>query len=809
MGYIAAQYRIRLDIPRSEIIRLEKPPEDLFIRAEKKLQAEQKAKNIKFYEIHKDRITLLWKKARDYDIAVDGVVSYTLANASPFLRGVLVQRVEDSDGLCGYLALRSPPELLQKWRFQLVYFYIQAMLYEQGFTGRLDPAYVMMAFIRGERGIHVKSAKLYAVPQPLYPKKGYEIYSHDAEGFIGLSVTNVKSAARVENLKKILVACQQELQRKQLETGMRYQLQKDEIVRRIRSAARGPEKYGFDLPVTMLAAYQPNKRVAAVSAIRTASKAKQVEATTSSTATVVQENTEAPQAEAQAAAEQPQTPRINPKVQVLHNYINVLPDEGKMSATITEFNPEIYEKEKIKLNNALWKDFCIDSDIVHGVDTKFTNVVIKKWDAGGDLKGIKIAQGTPPIHPDAPFLYPAWKNKLEGTYKRRGEASEEAAATPESDASREQKRPYAIEGELVAELRYGAVAANGSDVEGNVIAHNAPPDLNVEIGDGIRQDGELFYATFAGVPKIEGGTIRMEKVLIIEENLTIDQSPITFDGKVHIKANIEEGAELLCNGDVTVDGCIYGGHLIINGNLKAKEGIRHAPGSWLKTKGSITTGFIETSEIECEGDITVEKSILNSYIIASGEVKIKDGEGVLGGGETVCGRLLELANLGMDRGSDTVVRVGCDMKGEKSVKVRKQRIESLKRAESQWNELLSSLKEKTRLNKTEREIKLKTKKKLRRLPEILKRLERVLDKKKSSLNFNKDATIIVKDLLSTNAVITLGGKRIPVRDDVKEVSVHYEEKNGTNIRSTKKQKKAENDKEASSDDAGGEDKKAS
>ena len=48
IGYIAAQYRIRLDIPRSDIIRLEKPPEDLFVRAEKKLQAEQKQKRIKF-----------------------------------------------------------------------------------------------------------------------------------------------------------------------------------------------------------------------------------------------------------------------------------------------------------------------------------------------------------------------------------------------------------------------------------------------------------------------------------------------------------------------------------------------------------------------------------------------------------------------------------------------------------------------------------------------------------------------------------------------------------------------------------------
>ena len=80
-------------------------------------------------------------------------------------------------------------------------------------------------------------------------------------------------------------------------------------------------------------------------------------------------------------------------------------------------------------------------------------------------------------------------------------------------------------------------------------------------------------ANVQGVPKIKGFNVQFSTDLtkVRVHNAT---GAIAYDVDVVIESNIEAGAELRVSGNLTVNGMIAGGSVIVFGTLEVKGGIK-------------------------------------------------------------------------------------------------------------------------------------------------------------------------------------------------------------------------------------------
>ena len=258
---------------------------------------------------------------------------------------------------------------------------------------------------------------------------------------------------------------------------------------------------------------------------------------------------------------------------------------------------------------------------------------------------------------------------------------------------------------------------------------------------------------------------------------------IRFDGPVEIKGSIDSGAIVECTGPLIVEQSILGAKVRCKTTIDVKGSISMGGQGFVIAKELIQAEFIENAKLQCSGDIKAKKAILNSEIISGKSIETIEGTGIVAGGSLTCRDMLKCGNLGFKNGATTEIACGGDFKAELSVRIRRKRVEQLLAHQEDTKNSLKEINAKSQTQMTERleEMKKKMIGQQVHMKKLIEKAQNQLRLAQGKITYDKNAKVLISNLLSTNCRVNMAGQYVMIETDVIGVAILSKKRRGNFI----------------------------
>ncbi|WP_038184485.1 FapA family protein [Vibrio rhizosphaerae] len=212
----------------------------------------------------------------------------------------------------------------------------------------------------------------------------------------------------------------------------------------------------------------------------------------------------------------------------------------------------------------------------------------------------------------------------------------------------------------------------GYTVQGKVIPAKAGNDSPMKEGKGTaisEKDPNILVATISGMPLIKDRSIDVDNALCMQ-NINVGTGHVKFKGALIVAGNIESGMIVRATGSITVGGFIESADVQAQGDIQVGKGIiGHTTNDdekrtcVVKSGATIKANYAQYSELQAHDDIHLTVHSISNNIRCGQDLYIideKEKQGTLSGGMTKVGGKLVCVNLGVE--GDTATRVeafGC------------------------------------------------------------------------------------------------------------------------------------------------------
>ena len=208
----------------------------------------------------------------------------------------------------------------------------------------------------------------------------------------------------------------------------------------------------------------------------------------------------------------------------------------------------------------------------------------------------------------------------------------------------------------------------GLTVQGNVIPCTAGNESTFYIGIGTKvspEDPNLLIAEEGGMPILQERGMDVEDALCLP-NIGVATGHVKFKGHVVVTDNIESDMIVRATGSLTVGGFIESADVQAQGDINVAKGIighnvseDQKRSCVVKAGGSITASYGQFSELQAGEDIILSIHCMNNDIRSGRDLIVCDSEskqGTLSGGHAVIGRRISCVNLGVEGDTATYVQ---------------------------------------------------------------------------------------------------------------------------------------------------------
>lgn len=324
-------------------------------------------------------------------------------------------------------------------------------------------------------------------------------------------------------------------------------------------------------------------------------------------------------------------------------------------------------------------------------------------------------------------------------------------------------------GDKIITLFQGVPGKPGKDVYGTVL--NPPPIKRpkVVIGDNIvsetKPDPEnperVFIEYFAAIDGVLFSTdesITISSELRIHSNIGLATGNINYNGSITVDGSIEEGSKVVSTGNIYVGENVESHDVQVGMDLIVKGGIKLKNQGVIKVKGNVRAKFIENANLEVDGDIIVEGSILGSKVYCLGSIVLTGQASAIVGSEIFVFGGLSTFNLGSSAGLDVIINMGFHFRNEKLFH---EVTHAIKNSEKELTEIIPKVQQMNNIIKQSRgKIDNERKLKFKELIELYQKKnnfhKRLLEKYEElkTTRFNQEKiTLIVKGVGYPGAVI--------------------------------------------------------
>jgi uncharacterized protein (DUF342 family) len=331
------------------------------------------------------------------------------------------------------------------------------------------------------------------------------------------------------------------------------------------------------------------------------------------------------------------------------------------------------------------------------------------------------------------------------------------------------------EGELLAEIIPPIEGENGYKVTGEIVPYKKGKSPRLRYGKNVKllDDGLYLVAEKDGLVELKDGKVIVSEVFQVP-NLDNKVGNIYFNGTVIVGGNALNGFQIKADGDVEVKGVVEGAYIENSGDVTIKQGIQGYNRLTIRTKGNITTKFVENAIVDAGRNIVAE-AIMHSQVTSKENIILLGKKGLIVGGICRAGKEISAKIIGSAMATTTILEVGVDpsikQRSEQlkdNINIIKDNLDKITKSLS----LLDNLKKVNRLDKEKAQMYLKLLKTRNALIEELRNSREEFEVLKEKIENLSRGRIRVSDIIYPGVRIVIGNSTYFVRDEMKRCTFY-------------------------------------
>lgn len=333
-------------------------------------------------------------------------------------------------------------------------------------------------------------------------------------------------------------------------------------------------------------------------------------------------------------------------------------------------------------------------------------------------------------------------------------------------------------GDILAELVPPKEGKPGFKVTGQTIPYKKGKTPVLRYGKNVRllDNGVTLVADKDGLVELKD-----RKVIVLDvfqvDNVDNKVGNIYFNGTVVVNGNALNGFQIKADGDVRIKGVVEGAYIENHGDVIVRQGIQGYNRLTIKTKGHITTRFIENAIINSERTVTAE-AIMHSHVYSKDNITLIGRRGLIVGGVCRAGKEIHAKTIGSSMATKTILEVGVDPAIKEKNEELKERIdefeENLDKVIKSLN-LLDKIKKVNRLDEKKAEMYIKLLRTKNSLLGELLELKKEYQTSKDKIDNLSKGRIKVSDTIYPGVRIVIGNSTMTIRDEMKRCSFYKDE----------------------------------
>lgn len=333
-------------------------------------------------------------------------------------------------------------------------------------------------------------------------------------------------------------------------------------------------------------------------------------------------------------------------------------------------------------------------------------------------------------------------------------------------------------GEILAEIIPPREGTDGKKVTGENIPYKRGKIPRLNYGKNVRllNNNRTLIAEKNGFV-----TFINNKLIVLDvyevENVDNSVGNIYFDGTVVVKKNVLNGFKVKADGDVQINGILEGGYIENTGDVIVKHGIQGCNKLVVKSKGNVTSKFIENATIVSDKDVNAEV-IMHSKVSCKGNVNLIGRRGLIVGGSVRSGKEISAKTVGSVMSTTTVLEVGIDPEIKdkfenikKQIKIKKEELNKINKAII----LLEKLKKVNKLDHKKMLMYGKIKKTKETLLKELDTLNHEYDLLKMEMENVTNGMVKISNVVYPGVKIVIGSSSTIVREKMKSCIFYLDE----------------------------------
>jgi uncharacterized protein (DUF342 family) len=339
-------------------------------------------------------------------------------------------------------------------------------------------------------------------------------------------------------------------------------------------------------------------------------------------------------------------------------FVEISDDE--MSAKVTVVPPQA-ETDRFStiddVRNALKR-----RGVVYGVDETRMAEISSKLSQFASAKNIND-----PIELDIAFGTPV-SNGQDARVEYLFKKAEEEQPTPvaEDDEGRvDYRAAHKIDniskGTLLARKIQPTKGMAGMTVTGKALEAVDGKDVEVVAGKGVvvsPSNPDEFLADSDGQVIVKENKISVLALFEVPGDVNLSTGNIDFIGTVIVRGDVKDGFKINAGEDIVVNGVVEGAELKCNGKITVAGGVSGNDKAKINCPGDANIKYIRNSVVEVGGSLTCSQAIMHSKVIVGGKITVAGKKAVIVGGQAISGVEVLAASIGSNFATPTEIIVG-------------------------------------------------------------------------------------------------------------------------------------------------------
>ncbi|WP_291322697.1 FapA family protein [Desulfonatronospira sp.] len=328
------------------------------------------------------------------------------------------------------------------------------------------------------------------------------------------------------------------------------------------------------------------------------------------------------------------------------------------------------------------------------------------------------------------------------------------------------------EGTLLGRIHHATQGRDGQDIFGNVITGRDGKECGLGPGENVRLDsstGDLVAET-AGLVVFSEKQVSIIDFLQVNGDVSLSTGNIKLNkGSLEVMGTVRDGFSVRCPEHLIVHKGIDDAQVLAGGNIEVQGGIVMKGSGYIKVKGTLRCKFAENASIMAVGQVSFANNLTNCTVTCKDKV-VSHGKGKVMGGRITAEKGMEVRELGSGYGVKTEVNIGLVPQSIQRLLNEKKKLRYHK---NEINKKISSMDLKNSSPEQKKAIQeiMHT---FNVIQERLIKTDRILDEKREEFKKSTNLVLKVTNTVYPGSVITISGKSMYVRNQMKACKFFYD-----------------------------------